>query len=115
MTPDQICALAEEAKGRMTEEGDAADGVLASIGMGLIVAAQLAARLDAVLTEVAGLRSDIAAVLSKNERQWRQEQQNKYRVQPDPRDRSADAGYDASGSGGAPKPPAGGRGEGGRP
>jgi hypothetical protein len=37
------------------------------------------------------------------------------KLQPDPRDRSADAGYDACGSGGAPRPPAGGRGEGGRP
>jgi hypothetical protein len=101
-SPQVLSEQGEGASARMAGAEDAQGrAALGLSGMLLAVAAQLAARLDAVLDEVAGLRADIAAVLSKNERQWRQEQQNKYRVRPDPRDRSDDAGYDASGSGGA--------------
>jgi hypothetical protein len=73
--------------------------------------AEVCAHLDDLAEAVEGLRADTAAFREEVLRRMEEERVEPAaaKIQPDPRDPAVDAGYDASGSGGAPKPPAGGR------
>jgi hypothetical protein len=137
MASDGVAAMEKSKEaGARKEVGRAAAGIIASEW---IMVSQLAARVDrlaeaqhsqagdqlavlqGILGAVEGLRADTAAFREEVLRRWTQERAEEPGeckkpaparpgvIQPDPRDPARDAGYDASGSGGAPKPPAGGR------